>query len=124
MHLKNDIEVIELWINLFSQAKESCTCEEGHIDNSEDYIKEDARNIDFELKQCLILDMLDHVLLYFCSAHLSDILSKYMDTVLHEEKSVSLQHKLISGFKKVILKNLKSSTHVVHMVGNVLRLTV
>ena len=45
MHLKNDIQVIELWINLFSQAKESCTCEEDNFDNCEDYIDEDAQNI-------------------------------------------------------------------------------
>ena len=48
--------------------------------------------------------MLDNVLHYFCSAHLSDILSKYMDNVLHKEKSVSLWHKLNSGVKKSDIK--------------------
>ena len=55
---------------------------------------------DFEMEKCLIMDILDHVVHYFCSAHLSDIMSKYKDNATHKERSVSIRHKLLSCIKK------------------------
>ena len=53
--------------------------------------------LEYELEQCLIIDMLDKVLHYFASVHMSDMLSQYKDEKLSQKKSVALRHALILG---------------------------
>ena len=100
LQLKNDVQVLHLWCNLFMQSKNQCNCSTDYLEKMDEYDNEHELNLDFEIEQCLILDMLEHVLHYFCSAHLSDIMSQYKDNVLHKEKSISIRHKLLSGVKK------------------------
>ena len=99
-NLKQDETLLEMWCNLFAPKYDSCKCSEDMkqsecVDDESEY---DV--IDYELEQCLVLDLFDRVVHYFASVQLSDKLDKYKDTVNHKEKEVSLRHKLLSGIKK------------------------
>ena len=86
-----------MWCLLFNKV-EDCTCEDDSqfesMPNNQTF---DEQTIDYELEQCLVLDMLDNVLHYFVSVHLSDILAKYKDIVMHKKKTVSHQHGILCG---------------------------
>ena len=97
IQLKCDEKVIDLWCILFSKPDE-CTCKEDTqlevVDNSQNL---DVQMLDYELEQCLVLDMLDKVLHYFVSVHLSDTLGKYKDIVMQKKKTVSHRHAILCG---------------------------
>ena len=95
--LQNDEKVVGLWLQLFNSPEE-CICEK----DTESEVLENNMNfneelLEYELEQCLIIDMLDKVPHYFASVHMSDMLSKYQDEKLSQRKSVALRHALISG---------------------------
>ena len=92
MKLKCDEKLVDMWCLLFNKV-EDCTCEDDSqfesMLNNETF---DEQTIDYELEQCLVLDMLDNVVHYFVSVHLSDILAKCKDIVMHKKKTSSTWH--------------------------------
>ena len=60
-----------------------------------------------ELEECLVMDMLDKVIHYFASVHLSDMLSKYKDLKMAKQKSTSLWHGLIAGVSEKQMNSKK-----------------
>ena len=91
-------EQIELWCQLFQDISGSCRC----VDDTESQTVENDVNfneqlMNYELEECLVMDMLDKVIHYFACVHLSDVLSKYKDVKISKQKSTSLRHALIAG---------------------------
>ena len=80
--LQNDEKVVGLWVQLFNSPKE-CICEkdtESEVLGNNMNFNEEL--LEYELEQCLIIDMLDKVLHCFASVHMSDMLFKYKDEKL------------------------------------------
>ena len=103
-----DIPLVEMWCNLFS----SNNCHHGPGNNNksnsdsedeedyESYQSNEDELLDFELEQCLVLHLLEKVVTYICSVHLSDLLGTYKDNKLGVKKSLSIRHSLGSAMKK------------------------
>ena len=95
--LQNDDKLLALWLQLFNSLEE-CICEkdtESEVSENNMYFNEDL--LEYELEQCLVMCMLDKVLHYFASVHMSDMLCKYKDEKLSKKKTVALRHALILG---------------------------
>ena len=104
-NLKQDETLLEMWCNLFVSKSDSCKCSQDIEDES--FAEQSEHDvIDYELEECLVLDLFDRVLHYFASVQLSDRLDNHKDTVVHKEKEVSLTHNLLSGMKKEAMKKI------------------
>ena len=68
------------------------------------------------------MDMLDKVIHYFTSVHLSDMLSKYKGVKMPKEKSTSLQHGLIAGVSEKEMNPNKTDFPCGHVAMHVLKL--
>ena len=101
LHLKSDVDPLDVWCSLFHQSSEECLCES---DNLEIQVSDEDQVLQYELEQNMILQMFDKVLHYFCTVHLSDIVAKYKDIVLCKTPQVSIHHQIISGMKSKVKK--------------------
>ena len=81
MHLQCDEDLIDLWCTLFHTTEDKCNCPDD-LDLSNQSVNDDFQLLQYELEQSLVLDMFERVLHYFCRVHLSDIVTKYKDTIL------------------------------------------
>ena len=95
--LQNDEKLLALWLQLFNSPEE-CICEQD-IENEvlENDMNFNDKLLQYELEQCLVMDMLDKVIHYFASVPLSDMLSKYKVEKVSRKKTVTLRHALILG---------------------------
>ena len=117
MQLHQDVDLLDLRCNLFYQTDDKSTSANtdcnGEITESTD--------VEYELEISLLLDMFEKLLHYFNKVHLSDILHKYKDTVLHKRLECQLGIKLYLEIKKkrkiLILKQF--SVHAAPAVKNI-----
>ena len=91
-----DVDLLDLWCNLFHQTKQDCT----ECESTCNVEVNDNTDLEYELEMSLILQLFEEVVHYFSRVHLSDILDKYKDTILQKKTQVSIQHQIISGIKK------------------------
>ena len=97
IQLQNDDKLLALWLQLFNSPEE-CICEKDTESEAlENNMNFNEELMEYELEQCLVMDMLDKVLQYFASVHMSDMLSKYKDENLSKKKTVALRCALILG---------------------------
>ena len=108
--LEQDVQIAEMWCDLFT--KKHCQCTKS-TKNSEDDVSDDAdqsdeedsfpedpqvsdeKSLEYELKMCLILDILQMIINYFMKVVLSDLLGQVKDNKLEKTKSLRL-HATIS----------------------------
>ena len=108
--LLQDTELVQLWCNLFSSnsCEHSGSLISGSDDDSDEegeslQISEDQELLDYEFEQCLVLQLMEKVITYMSSVHLSDLLGTYKDNKLSVKKSLSIRHSLGSALKKDII---------------------
>ena len=96
-----------LWCNLFSSNSckhSTSTTSEKEDDSDEDLSPseecEEQELLGYEFEQCLVLQLLEKVITYMSSVHLSDLLGTYKDNKLSVKKSLSTRHSLGSALKK------------------------
>ena len=77
--LQNDEKVVGLWLQLFNSPKERICEKDTESEVLENNMNFNEELLEYELEQCLIIDMLDKVLHHCASVNMSDILSKYKD---------------------------------------------
>ena len=113
LKLMQDIPLVEIWCNLFSsnssqhgsptQESEETISQSSDSEDEESeysYECEEDELLDYELEQSLILQLLEKVITYICSVHLSDLLGTYKDNKLEVKKGLSIRHSLGSAMKK------------------------
>ena len=91
LQIKSNEQIIELWCQLFQDTSASCRCEDDtESETVENDVNFNEQLLDFELEECLVMDMLDKVIHYFASVHISDVLCKYKSVKISKQKSTSL----------------------------------
>ena len=105
-HLQNDVDCLQQWLDQFNSLGEECNCTQI-MDNEPECEEEELPHDHFswrtheflaELVQCMLVDMYDQLVTYFCRVHFSDILGQFRDE--HRVKSLPLRMELHAGGKK------------------------
>ena len=116
LKLMQDIKLVEIWCNLFAsnscqQCKSNESAESDNVDSDEEdeddfhcYQSESEEILDYEMEQSLVMQLLEKVIIYITSVHLSDLIGTYKDKKLDVKKSLSIRQSRYSFEKSDVIQ--------------------